>query len=226
MSRVAGIVKTHVTDLWSWVTMPWMILGISFTVNVLIASMSGEKIETGGLASIFVYVLVLGIGSVGQTFPFLIGFGARRKDFFLGTTATIALIGGGTVILLLVLGYIERQTGYWGIDLHFFNIAYVTDGPLFQKFWVQFSIMLNFFFVGFAISSLYRRFGRNGLYFFFIVIGVAGTFGSFLISMYDKWYAVFDWFADLAVLELANGLFILTLVYVGLSYLLLRKASF
>ncbi|TVX98275.1 hypothetical protein [Cohnella terricola] len=226
MSRVAGIVKTHLTDLWSWAMMPWLILGISFTVNVIIGASVGDKIETGGLSSIYVYMLVLGVGSVGQTFPFLIGFGARRKDYFLGTTATIALIGAGSVILLLILGYVERQTGYWGIELHFFNISYVTDGPLIQKFWVLFSMMLHFFFVGFAISSIYRKFGRDGLFFFFIAFGVAITFAVYLLSVFDRLRAVFDWFVDLTVLGLANGLFLLTLVYVGLSYLLLRKASF
>ncbi|QJD87497.1 hypothetical protein [Cohnella herbarum] len=225
MNRVVGIVKTHLADRWSWLAMPWVILGISFACNYIIGGASDEKIYTGGLASIYIYMMVLGILSVGQTFPFIMGFSGRRKDYFIGTTATIGLLAAITSILLCVIGYIERLTDQWGVGLYFFNVKYLTDGPAFQQFWVLFTLMVNLFFMGFAISCIHRRFGRNGMYIFFIVTGLAFTVSSYLIGLNDKWKALFDWFADISVLELANGLFALTVLYLLLSYLLLRKAT-
>jgi len=225
MNKIAGIVKTHLADRWSWSILPWLILGISFCANLIIGGVSGDEIKTGGLASIYVYMFVLGIVSVGQTFPFLIGFGARRKDFFLGTTATILAIGVLSVILLLVLGWIESSTDYWGIGLQYFNVEYLTDGPLAERFWILFILMIHLFFSGFAIACIYRRFGRNGLYYFFGALGLILTCTFYLIGMNDKWKAVFDWFADVSVFELANGLFVATLLYVAFSYLMLRRAT-
>lgn len=225
MNRVAGIVRTHLTDKWTWIFLPWVILSISFICNVIIGGMSGDKIYTGGMASIYVYMFVLGIISIGQTFPFIIGFSVRRKDYFLGTAATITLISIASSFLLLLLGFIETQSDGWGVNLHFFHLPYLSDGPIFTRVWVLFSIMINVFFSGFAISCIHRKFGSNGLYLFFIVLSVVITFSSYLITMYGKWKAILDWFAEISVVQLANGLFVLTLIYVGISYLLLRKAT-
>jgi len=225
MNRVYGIVKTHLADRWSWLLLPWIILGISFACNLLIASSVGDEIKTGGLASIYVYMLVIGIICVGQTFPFLIGFGARRKDFFFGTAATIGLVGALIAVLVLLLGWIERSTDYWGVELHFFNVDYLTEGSAILSFWVLFTLVLNLFFMGFAISSLYRKFGRNGLYLLFISLGVGFTVAGYLIQRNDGWGKVFDLLGGLSLAELANGAFALTLVYAGISYLCLRKAT-
>ncbi|MFB9278874.1 hypothetical protein [Cohnella cellulosilytica] len=225
MNRVAGIVKTHMTDAFSWLMLPWIILGSSFVINVIIGSLSGEEIKTGGLASIFIYMLVIGIISVGQTFPFLISFGARRTDYFLGTTATAALVSVVTAVLLLVIGFIERATGHWGIDLYFFNVPYLTDGPLLTQFWVFFIIMMNLFFFGFVIAAIYRRLGRNGMFGVFLGVGLVFTVAFYLISYYDNWEPIWNWIWGISVLELANRLLVLTLLYAGLSYLLLRRAT-
>ena len=225
MNRVAGIVRTHLTDRWTWVFLPWVILSISFICNLLIGGMSGDVIYTGGIASIYVYMFLLGVMSLGQTFPFLIGFSVRRKDYFIGTIATITIISIASSILLLLLGFIENQTDGWGVNLHFFHLPYLSDGSIFARAWILFSVMINIFFSGFAISSIHRKFGRNGLYLFFIVLSVVTTFSVYLISMYGKWKAILDWFADISSVQLASGLFVLTLIYIGVSYLLLRKAT-
>ncbi|WP_239614841.1 hypothetical protein [Cohnella mopanensis] len=225
MNRVIGIVRTHLADRWAWLVLPWVIMGMSFVCNLIIGSLADDKIYTGGLASIYVYLFVLGIVTVGQTFPFIIGFGARRKDYFLGTIASITIISVLSAIVLIILGYIERQTGYWGVGLYFFNVRYLSDGPILERFWVYFTMMINLYFCGFAISSIHRKFGRNGVFFFFIGLGVVLTAASYFISKYDKWKAIIDWFADLAVIELANGLFVGTLICILVSYVLLRKAT-
>ncbi|MFC4601700.1 hypothetical protein [Cohnella hongkongensis] len=228
MNRVKGIVKAHLTDLWSWTMLPWLILGFSFAVNLVIGSLVEEVIITGGLTSIYIYMMVLGIVSLGQTFPFLIGFGARRKDYFLGTAATISLISAASAVVLMLLGYVERATSYWGIDLRFFNVPYVTDGPLaeqFEQFWIFFNAMLHLFFLGFAIAAVYRKFGRNGLFAVFIVLGLALTVAFYAITHYDRWGSLLSWAQGISVLELANGMLVLTLLYVVLSYALLRKAT-
>jgi hypothetical protein len=223
--KVAGVVRTHFADRWSWLAWPWIILGISFVCNLVIASTVSEEIKTGGLVSIFIYMLVLGIISVGQMFPFLIAFGVRRKDFFLGTAVTVVLTCGATTVILLAMGWLEKLTNYWGGKLHFFRVAYILEGPLLQDFWISFALLLNLFFCGFAISALYRKFGRNGTFAFFILLGLTLTCMFYVVSFYDKWQAIADWVSGLTVISLANGAFLLTLLYAGAAYLMLRKAT-
>ncbi|RED63791.1 hypothetical protein [Cohnella lupini] len=224
MNRVAGIIRTHLTDRWSWLFLPWIVLLSSFVCNLIIAT-AGDEIYTGGLASIFIYMMVIGIVSVGQTFPFLIGFGARRKDYFLGTTATIGIIGIASSFILLLMGYIETRSEGWGLKLHFFDLPYISDGNVLARVWVLFNFMLHFFFLGFVISCIHRKFGRNGLYILFILSGIIITVSLYLINSYGSWDAIFDWFADISAAQLASGMFVVTLVYVILSYLMLRRAT-
>jgi hypothetical protein len=225
MNRVSGIIRTHLTDKWGWILIPWLVLASSFVVNLFVAGLSGEVIYTGGVASIFIYMLVLGIVIVAQTFPFIIGFGSRRKDYFLGTAATIVIISAIFALILCMLARIEVQSGNWGVNLHFFNIPYISDGSAIGSYWVQFSFMTHLFFTGFFIACLYRKFGRNGFFLFSIVLFVILSISVYLINIRDGWNAIFNWLGEISAVELATGLFLLTLVYLGLSYGLLRKAT-
>ncbi|MFK4996826.1 hypothetical protein ACI2OX_02705 [Bacillus sp. N9] len=47
---------------------------------------SQKDFYTGGVTSIFIYIFVLGILVVIQTFPFALGMSIRRKDYFVATT--------------------------------------------------------------------------------------------------------------------------------------------
>jgi len=108
MNRIIGVMKTQLQDRFGWIFLPWIIMLSSFTVNLIIGSTMGdESFYTGGLASIYVYMLVLGIMSVVQTFPFLIGFGVRRKDYFWGTSLSICAVSFVSAFALWLLGYVE-----------------------------------------------------------------------------------------------------------------------
>ncbi|MFC5401588.1 hypothetical protein [Cohnella soli] len=225
MSKSFGIVKTHFADIWSWIALPWVILFSSFVVNLLLAGASGEGFTTGGLASIFVYVFVLGIASVSQTYSFIIGFGARRKDFFIGTATAIAIIAASSSVILTLLAWIERQTDGWGVGLHFFSLPSISDGALPVTVLFFFCSMTNIFFSGFLISSIFRRFGRNVMLLFFAVITLAMTVAAYLITYYEKWTALFDWLGGATLMQVTGTLLGLTLVYVAVTYALLRKAT-
>jgi len=225
MNRVSGIVRTHLTDYLSWTLLPWIIMGFSFVINLIIGSLVDEEVKSGGLGSLFIYMMVLGIVSIAQTFPFLVSFGARRKDYFLGTAATIAFVSAGSAIVLILIGYLERATNHWGMDLYFFNFFSLTDGPVLERFWFFFAGMIHLYYLGFAIGAVYRRFGRNGLFGFFIAVGLAFTCAFYLIGYYGKWQSIWNWVSGISVFELANGLVASMLIYVAASYLMLRKST-
>lgn len=226
MNRWAGVMKIHLQDKWGLVILPLIILMVSFSVNVIIGGTSGLEFYTGGLASIHIYMLVMGIISVAQTFPFAIGFSVRRKDYFIGTLATIAGISVCAGIIMWALGYMESElTDGWGVKLHFFNLPYISDSNAIGQIWIQASTMFHLFFLGFVISCVYRRFGKAGLYTCLLAVFIILTVSLFLITSYDRWAVIGDWFTGVTAVEVVTGMFLLTLIYLLLSYLMLRRST-
>ncbi|WP_028544361.1 hypothetical protein [Paenibacillus taiwanensis] len=226
MNRIAAVIKMHSRDKWSWYVLPWLILLLSFFVNFIIAyAINDEGFTSGGMGSIFIYLFVMGVICLGQTFVFAISLSIRRKDYFLGTAASIAIVSVISAVILLLLGTLEQGTGGWGFNLHFFHVAYLNDGTIFQQLWIYFSFLLHLFYCGFVISSLHRRYGRNGLYVFFIASFVIGAAGSYLLTYFSLWLDIFSWIGQYTVFQHSLWICALTVLYAGISYLLLRKAT-
>lgn len=228
MNKVTGVIRMNLQDRLGWVFLPWIILGSSFLVNIIIAGTVDEPFESGGLASIYIYMLVAGIVSVAQTFPFAIGFTVRRKDYLLGTLATITGISAMFAIIIVLLGNAESDwTGGWGAGLTFFKLSYLNDGNVLERFWVHFGLMLNMFLLGFFFGSMYKKFGKTGLFAFFIALSLVLTVVSYLITYNDGWDNIGNWIKDhpSSAAVLSSYLFLLTLLYAFLSHILLRRAT-
>ena len=228
MNRITGVVRMYARDKWGWFFLPWIIMGSSFVINLIIAgTLSDEPLRTGGLASIFIYMMVAGIVGASQSFPFAIGFTVRRKDFLLGT---LAMMGGVSLIssvIILLLRAIESGTDGWGVDLRFFDISYLNEGNVVAQWWVLFSFMLHMFALGFVISSIHRRFGRAGIITAMILVMLAVTIGLFLIGYFDRWEDIGNWLKDNppTAAEFSSWLAPVTTVYALATYAMLRKAT-
>jgi len=226
MNRISSVVRMHLKDRLGWFMLPWIILGSSFVVNLGIAAFVEEPITTGGLASIYIYMLVGGIVSLVQTYPFAIGFTVRRQDYLIGTLATMTGISVYSAIVLVLLGAIEKETS-WGVDLSFFHLNYLSDGNLLAQWWVHFGIMLSMLVGGFFISSIHRKFGKNGMFAFFIAVSLILSVAIFIVSANDGWDAIGRWLKDHppTAAELSAGMLLLSVIFGFASHLLLRKAA-
>ncbi|MCU6339498.1 hypothetical protein KW823_23575, partial [Enterobacter quasiroggenkampii] len=68
-----------------WFLAPWcFVLLPSFLINVLIGYLlqPEQGYYSGGVVSIFIYLLILGIVAVTQNFSFAFGINIRRKDYY------------------------------------------------------------------------------------------------------------------------------------------------
>ncbi|WP_409341868.1 hypothetical protein [Paenibacillus sp. MBLB4367] len=225
MNRITGVMKIHYRDKWLWVYLPWIIMMSSFVINVIISLMIDETINSGGISSIFVFMLVAGTLVLSQTFPFAIGFSIRRTDFYKGTLAMAGVVSGITSAILLILALLEDATSGWGTGLHFFSLPYVNDGSAIQQFLIYFILLVHMFMLGFAISSVYRRYGRTGMFTFFIASFLVLTVVSFLSTYYKWWGDIFVWLGDHTAFGLAIWMVPPVVLYVLVSYMLLRKSS-
>lgn len=227
MNPITNVMKLHMKDKWAYFFIPWMILFFSFSVNMIIGVLTGRKtaIYTGGISTIYIYMLVMGIGVLVQSFPFALGLSVRRTDFFLGTSAIFVAMSAKIAVVLYMLSLIEQWTGDWGVNLHFFYLPYLNDGSAIEQMLLSFILVLNMFFLGFVITSVHRRFGGYGMLILFGTATLIGSVGTFLCTYYGWWLDMFHWFASHTAFTLVMWTIPFVIVYMLGSYVMLRKAT-
>jgi hypothetical protein len=227
INLVSSVTNIHLRNKMVWWYTPWIIVISSFLINLMIAVLVNNKaIYSGGVAAIYVYMLVLGIVTLNQTFPFAIGFSIRRRDYFYGTTAMVFLTSLIFTVLLSLLSVIENNLfGSWGGQLYFFHIPYFNEGNIFVQSWVIFTIMVYLFYLGFFISSIYRRFGKVGLTIYTIVILLVGSVFSAVFTYFGWWMILFSKISNYTAFQLSWWLIPFIMVDIIFSYFMLRKAT-
>ncbi|MGZ9586542.1 hypothetical protein [Paenibacillus marinisediminis] len=231
MNRASGVLKMHMRDKFSWYMLPWMIMLFSFFVNLIIGffikySASETFFITGGISSIFVYMLIIGMVSLSQSFTYTLGMGVRRTDYFKGTMAMVGIVGAATAIALAVLAKIEIDlTGGWGVQLRFFNLPYLNDGSFIEQIVVYFSLLVNLFLFGFVIACLYRRFGGWGVIGLCLGLLLITSIGSFVMTYYELWGQAFEWFIQYSAVQHSIWLLGAAVIYAIFSYLMLSKST-
>ena len=79
------------------------------------AAGSPEGDYTGGLVTIYVFLLICGVLSMTRSLPFGLMLGVSRRTYYLGTALLDAALGVVYGLGLTVLQAIERATGGWGL---------------------------------------------------------------------------------------------------------------
>ncbi|WP_028608409.1 hypothetical protein [Paenibacillus harenae] len=225
MNRVSSVVKMHSRDKWSWFIVPWLVMLSSFVINFIISYFVDEPLITGGLSSIFIYMFVAGIITLAQTFPFALGMSVSRTDYFLGTSSMVLLTSAGSSLLLLLIGLTEGWTNDWGSGLVFFQLPYLSEGPLVNQFTVYLIIFLFMHYSGILIGVVHKRTGKNGMFLISGILLAAFTLLGFLAD-YLNWYpAIFDWIVKQSAMDYALWMLPFIVIFAAASYLLLRRAT-
>ncbi|CRK83046.1 hypothetical protein [Neobacillus massiliamazoniensis] len=226
MNRIATVMKILNKDN-TWFIVPWcFVLLPAFLINLAIALIIRPEngFYTGALSSIFIVMMINGMYTLTQSFPFALGLSIRRTDFLLGTVMTVAVVCLGSTGVLSALSFLEGAGG-WGIGMHFFNLPYLSNGSLVERWWTLFATAFHMTFLGFFIVAIYRRFGRTGQFAFFTVIFLGGSVLGFLCTYYGWWTNIFHWLTGNSAAQLASWLFVVAVIYVLLSFLMIRKAT-
>lgn len=260
MNRIASVMVMQARDRMTWLLGPWIVLGAAFVICLLITlsvdwlgGWGTTPIYTGAMACIYVVMLLEGIGILLGTFPFAVGFGRRRRDYFLGTLAWGVAFCAFWAIILGLLTLIEASViKNWGVGLHFFHLPFFSDGtPLRQfcwsyyhdlscvhtdpnyfrggwspqLFWVYFVLLLFMYMLGLLIASIYRRFGSTGEYIFFVVVFLLLSVFSLLSTYWQWWGTISGWLIQQTAAALGLWLLPLIAIFALASYALLRKAT-
>lgn len=225
MTNYLKMTQIYFRDRWTWVTIPSMIIGANFIVSFLVSVMLQAPLYTGSYASVFIYAFVLGILIIPQTFPLAIGLSTTRKDYFIGTMLH-SLINGTIISLLLILfEVLERVSGHWWTDLHFFYLPYLHDGSIIEHFLLGLFLYLFSFHSGLIIASIYRRFGGKSVLasIFAAIVGLGVV--TYCFHAYDWLEHIFTWIAGQTAFQLSCWTLPITMLYTFASYLMLRKSE-
>jgi hypothetical protein len=198
MKTLVNVARYHLTDRTTYLALPWGIMAFSFLVNVVIAAaVPDQPIHTGGLATIYVFLLVCGAASMTRALPFGLMLGVSRRSYYLGTALLIAALGVVYGIGLTVLQEIERVSGGWGVSLHFFRVPWIMDGPWYLTWLTSFVLLVLFFLYGMWYGLVYRRWGLLGLVTFIAAQVLVALAVVVAVSLTHDWDAFGQFFTTL-----------------------------
>lgn len=237
-SRIWNVVRLHLVDRRTYIGIPWLIVAIAFVLTVFISqiigfttgqagtadAMEGQRYSWAVLAPQW-YLIVVAVQTVAFGFPFALGFGVTRRDFYLGTWLLFVLISAANAVAFTVLTQVERITDGWWIGAYMFNALWFgLDGwvvDLFSFFVMQLLVLS----VGAAVATVYMRWRMPGMLVFWtsLALLVVGTVA--LITFTSSWPAVSVWFAAQGIAGIFGWLLIPAAVAAAGGYIALRRAT-
>ncbi|MCE0766750.1 hypothetical protein LWC35_28150 [Pseudonocardia kujensis] len=229
--RPLAVARMQLINLPVQLGMPWLILALAFAINLVIFALvpdppAGEPKVTGGLLSIYIFVVVAHLVTMTQVFPFALGLSVTRRDFFTGTALFVLAQAAVQGLLLTLLLVLEEATGGWGMGLHFFGVPFLVQQNWVLQWLVYTVPFLLFSFVSILAGTIYKRFGQLGMWTASIGLLLAGGIAAVLLTWQQAWPAVGRFFSDTPAAVLFAGYpAVLAALAAGVAYLFLRRAT-
>jgi hypothetical protein len=223
--RTLAVARMHTVDLRTLLAIPLGVLASVIVINLLIwqvVSASGR--QTGGAASLYVFLTIVGLLSVASGLPFAFGMGASRRAFLAGTLLTG--LGLSTVfgLIYLVLQVAEHASDGWWQQGEFFWFPWFARSPEIVDLLFFVVSMFACFTVGILGATCWMRWNRLAL-----LVGGPGTVlvvggAVVLVTWRGWWHYLGHWFAAQTPLTATGWSALLVVVLAALSHLVLRRA--
>jgi hypothetical protein len=111
------------------------------------------------------------------------------------------------------------------MQLHFFRVPWILDGPWYQVWFTNFTLLAVVFLVGLWLGLIYRRFGLTGSVVAYAAVSLIVVAGAMLITWQGAWPAFGSFIVNLDILA-ASGLVLLVGVVVAAGgYLTIRRIT-
>ncbi|PPF81164.1 ABC transporter permease [Subtercola sp. Z020] len=237
-SRVVPVLRLHLTNRWTTIGTPLVVLALIWAANWIVwllivrsvgaddraDAMEGTQFS-GAIFYIFVYMMVVAVQAITRTFPFALGFSVTRRDFFLGTALLFAVLSAFYAVVITALSLIEEATGGWGLGGHLFTAVWYGTGSPIERFVQILLLFLFFFFVGAAVAIVYLRWRANGMIVFWVAVGVLGLGLAALATFTNSWPAVYEWFIATGAFGVTAWSLVVTALAALVGYVVLRRAT-
>ena len=228
MTTLVNVARYHLVDRLTYLVLPWGVMVFSFLVNLVIAAVvpaSPHGYYTGGLLTLYVFLLICGTLSMTRSLPFGLMLGVSRRGYYLGTALLVVLLGVSYGLGLTILQAIERVTGGWGMGVHFFRVPWIMDGPWYQTWLMSFVLLVLFFLYGMWYGLVHRRWSLPGLLAFIAAQILAALVVVVAVSMTHDWHAFGHFFATVTSPALAGVLAAIALTMGVGGFTTLRRVT-
>lgn len=227
-STLVKVARFQLTDRTSYTVLPWAVLAFDFAVNMALAAsrtVGHGQIQTGAVAAIYLFFLVVGALSIFQSLPFALALGVSRRSYYAGTVLLALTLAAVYGLALAVLQIIERATGGWAVGLHFFRVPYILPGPWYLTWLTSFTGLALMFVYGMWFGLVYRRWNLIGLLSFAAVQATVVVAGIIAADRAAAWPAIGRFFTTLSTAGLTGLLAALTAVLLAGGYATMRRVT-
>lgn len=237
LKRITSVAKLHFANPWTTLGLPWIILGTIFVLSLTVWGLIYwaaspvartnvlDGMEYGGSSFfIFIYMMVVAIQAISITFPFALGYGVTRRDYYLGSSLAFVVLAMIYTTGLTILAAIEKATNGWGMGGTMFAPTYFGDSPL-QRIYIEFVLFLFFLFFGAAIATVWVRWKASGVVVFFIVVGALLIALVALATFTESWGAVGEALVSLGIVGVVSWSLVITAISAVAGFFLLRGAT-
>jgi hypothetical protein len=210
MNRVLQAARLHLFHPLMVFGVPWLVVGISFAINVAVWHLTPAGADdggfTGGVLALYITILVMYVQSVTQILPFAMGISISRRTFYLGTALVVVIESLLYGLALAVLVTIENATGGWGAGMNFWAPGPFEVDNFFLQVLASGVPLMAFAFVGVGTGIVHKRWGQAGTW--GLIIASMLFFGglAILVTWLDAWGSLASWFSDQSIATLTIAL--------------------
>lgn len=233
-NEIWRIVRLHTVNPSIFFLVPAMVLGGAWVITMVIALIllgSGVPMENTGFEYSWAvlspqwYLIVVGVQAVSFTFPFALGFGATRRDYWLGTGLMFVLASLLYAVVIATLLIIERGTGGWGIGAGMFDALWYVGADWFTASYTTFALQLLVLFIGAGVTTVYMRWRMKGM----LTLAVAGMTAILgviaLLTFTGSWERLGQWLGSIGLIGVFTLLLVMALAWGVVGFLVIRRAT-
>lgn len=229
MTNLINVGRLHLVDRFGYTWLLWGIVMFTFLVNLAIFAVLPQTQPngdfTGALASIYIFMAVIGVQAATKFLPFAFTLGVSRRTYYLGTVLLVVGLCALYAAILTVLWWVEGLTNGWGMQLHFFRVPWILDGPWYQVLITNFVLLSLVFLFGLWLGLIYRRFSLIGTIVFYCIVSLIVVVAVLIITWRQAWPQVWSFLVNLDILA-ASGILALVAAVVGLGgFLTIRRIT-
>ncbi len=229
MSTWIKVARFHLVDRFSYTALPWGVLAFALTMSLFLAASAAgsnaQKVPDFGLAAIYLFFFIIGVQAISRSLPFALALGVGRRSYYTGTALLAVSFAAVYGLALAVLQAIERATGGWGLDLHFFQVAYILAGPWYLTWLTSFVLLALMFTYGMWYGLAYRRWNLPGLLAVSGAQVIAALVMVIVVSQAHAWPAVGRFFTTLSAAGLTGLLAALAVMLLAGGYATMRRVT-
>ena len=233
-NEIWRIVRLHTVNPSIFFLVPAMVLGGAWAITMVIALIllgSGVPMENTGFEYSWAvlspqwYLIVVGVQAVSYTFPFALGFGATRRDYWLGTSAMFVLVSLLFAVVIATLLLIERATGGWGIGAGMFDALWYVGADWFTAAYTTFALQLLVLFIGAGVTTVLMRWRMKGMM-IVLFCGVAVILAIIAVLTFsESWESLGQWLASIGVVGVFSLVLAKALAWAVAGFLVIRRAT-